>query len=94
MMEKNTWGFQFVRINEQADGFDTLLALNIGGEQKTRKIFDEMSREFGAVKGGPGGPEYLIDLLDDDDSIIDDIAITKEEAIKIAAKLGHELIIN
>ncbi|KAB2333988.1 hypothetical protein [Bacillus mesophilum] len=92
-MNENTWGFQFVRINDAADGFDTLLALNIGDEHKTRELFEEISNEFEAVKGGPGSPNYIIDLLDEEESIIDDISVTKEEAIKIAAKLGHKLAV-
>lgn len=87
-MKQNTWGFQIVTINEKDNCFDTLLSLNIGDEQKTRKIFAEMSNEYGVSNGDTG---FLIDLLDDSDSIIEDIAVTKEGAKEIAAQLGHKL---
>lgn len=88
-MQNNTWGLQFVRINEQ-DEFETLLALNIGSEKKTKEVFDRVKKEFSENKGKP---DCLLDLLDNGDSIVDDFAITTDQARSIASLLGHEIVV-
>lgn len=87
-MEKNTWGLQFVKINTNDNEFETLLALNSGTEEKARQVFDRIKAEFAENKGEP---DCVIDLLDDDDSIVDDFAITTDQAKTIASLLGHSI---
>lgn len=88
-MSQNTWGLGFTRINYEADTFETLLALNIGNEAKTRKLFEQIKDEFVRNDGEP--IDCLIDLLDQDDSIVDDHPVTLDQAKAIADKLGHKL---
>jgi hypothetical protein len=87
-MSQNTWGIGFTRINTEADTFETLLELNTGNETKTRKLYEQIKAEF--VRND-GEPDCLIDLLDEDDSIVDDYPITLDQAKAIADKLGHKL---
>jgi len=90
-VDKNTWGLRFSRINDASEEIEDLLSLNIGDEPKTRTLFIQIYEEYEADKGIPSGAEYLIELLDETDSIIDDIAVTREEAIEIASRLGHAI---
>lgn len=84
-MSKNTWGLRFTKVNLIEDKFESLLALNIGDEQTTRKVFEDIKEDF---KENTGEPDCVIDLLDEDDSIVDDFPITEKQATKIAALLG------
>lgn len=87
-MDNNTWGLQFVKINTKDNKFETLLALNTGSEAETRAIFDRIKNEFTENKGEP---DCIVDLLDADDSIVDDYALTKNQVISIASLLGHKI---
>ncbi|MFF2532248.1 hypothetical protein ACFVS2_25395 [Brevibacillus sp. NPDC058079] len=87
-MTENTWGLQIVKVNVEEGGFDTLIALNIGNEAKTRDMFNQIKNEF--TKNN-GEPDCVLDLLDDEDSIVDDWAITKKQAVEIASRLGHNI---
>jgi len=83
---KNTWGLQFVKINIEDNEFETLLAINCGSEEKARKVFSRIKIEFSENKGEP---DCVVDLLDEDDSIVDDFAITTDQAKTIASLLGY-----
>lgn len=87
-MIKNTWGIEFVKVNIKDDKFESLFALNIGDEAKTRALFNQIKSEFTKKEGEP---DCVIDLLDEDDSIIDDLSVTKNQVIEIASLLGHKV---
>jgi hypothetical protein len=87
-MENNTWGLQFVKIDIEGDKFDTLLALNIGSETDARASFDRITNEFTENKKEP---DCVVDLLDEEDSIIEDYALTSSQVSSIASLLGHKL---
>lgn len=87
-MGQNTWGLGFTRINTEADTFETLLELNTGNEAKTRKLFEQIKAEF---VQNDREPDCLIDLLDEDDSIVDDYPVTLDQAKAIADKFGQKL---
>lgn len=87
-MSENTWGIQFVKINTEKNEFETLLALNTGSETKARETFNRIKTEFTENKGEP---DCVVDLLDSDDSIIDDFSITITQAKNIASLLGHSI---
>ncbi|MNC13534.1 hypothetical protein D3C76_114530 [compost metagenome] len=82
-MTYNTWGLQFVKIDTQENEFKTLLALNSGSEEKAWEVFNRIKAEFAENTGEP--PDCVIDLLDKDDSIVDDFAITLAQAKTIAS---------
>jgi len=77
-----------VKINTDDNKFVTLLALNSGSEAKAREVFSRIKAEFAENKGEP---DCVVDLLDDDDSIVDDFAITTNQAQTIASLLGHSI---
>ncbi|MBA9086523.1 hypothetical protein FHR92_003001 [Fontibacillus solani] len=87
-MNENTWGLQFVRINIQANEFETLLVLKGVSEEYARETFNRIKSEFSENKGEP---DCVVDLLNEDDSIVDDFAITNDQAQTIASLLGHSL---
>lgn len=86
-MEKNTWGLQFVTINSNEDGFNTHLALNTGDETKTRKILSDIKEQYEEFNSESA---VVIDLLDEEDSIVEDYSVSKEDAEDIAMRLGHK----
>jgi hypothetical protein len=86
---KNTWGLIFNCINEEKDEIVELLGLNLGSESEARLYFDKIKTEF------PSEDDLcIIDLVDEEDSIVDDYPISKEQVLEIAARFGHEIAIN
>jgi hypothetical protein len=87
-MRKNTWGLEIIKVNVEEDKFESLLALNIGEEAETRRLFTQIKNEF---EENNGEPDCIIDLLDEQDAIVEDISVTRQQAIEIAKRLGHEI---
>ncbi|OMD04715.1 hypothetical protein MKX34_11660 [Paenibacillus sp. FSL R5-0636] len=88
-MDENTWGLQFVRIDVQANEIETLLILKGVSEEYARETFNRIKLEFSENKGEP---DCVVDLLDEDDSIVDDFGITLSQAKSIASLLGHSIV--
>ncbi|WP_144523152.1 hypothetical protein [Bacillus pumilus] len=88
MGNENTWGLAFIQIDTEKDQFNELLSLNLGSEHKAREVFNRVKNEF---KENDGEPEGVIDLLDENEEIIDDYALTTNQLITVAAMLGHEI---
>lgn len=88
MGNENTWGLAFIQIDTEKDQFNELLSLNLGSEHEAREVFDRVKREF---KENNGEPDGVIDLIDENEEIIDDYALTTNQLIIIAAMLGHEI---
>jgi hypothetical protein len=86
---KNTWGLVFNCINEEKDEIVELLGLNLGSESEAKVYFDKIKTEFPSES-----KDCIVDLVDEDDDIIDDYALSKKQAIEIAARFGHEITIN
>lgn len=86
MNRENTWGLQFVKVNVEENNFETLLGLNMQTEEKTREIFNRIKSEFTESKNEP---DCVVDLLDEDDSIVDDYALTMDQVITVASLLGY-----
>jgi hypothetical protein len=87
-MSKNTWGLQFIKVNIEENKFDRMLSLNIGNEEETKELFYIYKSIFAENKGDP---DCVIDLLDENDDIIDDFSVTKNQATEIALSLRHRL---
>ncbi|MDH6370572.1 uncharacterized protein with FMN-binding domain [Paenibacillus sp. PastF-3] len=87
-MNENTWGLQFVRVNVQDNQFETLLILKGVSEEYAKETFERIKSEF--VKN-QGEPDCVVDLLNEEDSIVDDFAITLVQAKTIASLLGHSI---
>lgn len=87
---KNTWGFNFVQVDTEKDEFNSLLALNVGDEEKTRNVFEEIKSLF---EENTVEPDCVIDLLDENDDIIDDYALTLSQVKSITGLLGHQITI-
>ncbi|MGM1044767.1 MAG: hypothetical protein ACQEXX_01335 [Bacillota bacterium] len=87
-MNENTWGLQFIKVDIDENKFDTMLALNIGDEEKTKELFYSFKSIFSE---NTGTPDCVIDLIDEDGSIIDDFPVTKNQATEIALSLRHKL---
>lgn len=87
-MSENTWGIEIIKVNIEEDNFESLLALNIGNEAVTRRLFKQIKNEF---EENNVDSDYIIDLLDEQDGIVEDFSITKKQAIEIAKRLGHEV---
>ena len=85
---KNTWGIQFTQIDYEADKFIKLLGLNIGNENESRVLFNEIKSTY---QGNQTEPEVVIDLIDEEDGIVEDYGLTREQANEIADKLGQQL---
>ncbi|PRR87321.1 hypothetical protein [Bacillus atrophaeus] len=85
---KNTWGLAFVKVDLEKDEFKQLIALNLGTEQKAREVFNRIKDEF---KENKGKPDCIIDLIDEDDSIVDDYRLTENQIVTVASLLGHEI---
>ncbi|WP_339304456.1 hypothetical protein NST33_18240 [Paenibacillus sp. FSL L8-0435] len=88
-MSKNTWGFALTKINIEEDEFESLLEVNTGEEKKTKSMFEQIKSNFPENKGEP---EVVIDLLDSNDDIIDDYAVTLDQAKSIAQLFGHVIL--
>jgi hypothetical protein len=86
---KNTWGLVFNCINEEKDEIVQLLGLNLGSENEARLYFDKIKTEFPS-----NDDQCIVDLVDEDDSIVDDYPLSKEQVLEIAARFGHEITIN
>lgn len=84
---KNTWGLQFTEVNHETQEFITHKALNIGDEKKTNELFEKLKSTYKS----PEESNFIIDILDEEDSIVDDHSISKEDFIKFADDLGHEI---
>lgn len=85
---KNTWGLAFVKVDLERDKFKQLIALNLGTEKKAREVFDRIKNEF---KENKGEPDCVIDLIDEEDSIVDDYRLTENQLVTVASLLGHEI---
>ncbi|GAA4879988.1 hypothetical protein GCM10023310_70220 [Paenibacillus vulneris] len=85
-MRQNSWGLQFVKVNVKENEFETLLGLNLESEEKAKEIFNRIKTEFVENKNEP---ECVVDLLDEDDSIIDDYALTMNQVVTVASLLGY-----
>lgn len=88
MSNENTWGLAFVQIDTKKDQCNELLSLNLESEHKAREVFDRIKSEF---KENNGEPDGIIDLIDENEEIIDDYALTTNQLITVAAMLGHEI---
>jgi hypothetical protein len=89
-MNEETWGLQFVKVNTEENKFEDLLVLKGVSESYARETFDRIKAEFTENKGEP---ECVVDLIDEDDSIVDDFAITISQAKSIASLLGHSIVV-
>ncbi|WP_438498589.1 hypothetical protein [Paenibacillus sp. IHBB 3054] len=87
-MNVDTWGLQFVKINVLKNEFETLLILKGVSEKYAKETFNRIKTEFA---GNNGEPDCVVDLLDEDDSIVDDFGITLSQAKSIASLLGHSI---
>ncbi|QFY85074.1 hypothetical protein [Bacillus subtilis] len=85
---KNTWGLAFVKVDLEKNKFKQLIALNLGTEEKAREVFDRIKNEF---KENKGEPDCVIDLIDEEDSIVDDYRLTENQIVTVASLLGHEI---
>ncbi|URJ76327.1 hypothetical protein MF621_004033 (plasmid) [Bacillus velezensis] len=86
--KKNTWGLSFVKVDLENDRLNQLLGLNLETEQKAKEVFDRIKNEF---KENKGEPDCVIDLIDEDDSIVDDYRLTENQLITVALSLGHKI---
>lgn len=87
-MNADTWGLQFLKINVLQNEFETLLILKGVSEKYAKETFNRIKTEF---KENNGEPDCVVDLLDEDDSIVDDFSITINQAKIIASLLGHSI---
>lgn len=85
-MSENKWGLIITKVEE--DSFKTLLSLNIGDEERTRKLFETIKGEF--LKN-EYDPECVLDLVNDHDEYVSDHPITLQDAIEISAILGYPI---
>ncbi|QRV11400.1 hypothetical protein JR311_19660 (plasmid) [Bacillus velezensis] len=88
LQNKNTWGLSFVKVDLENDRLNQLLGLNLETEQKAKEVFDRIKNEF---KENKGEPDCVIDLIDEDDSIVDDYPLTENQIVTVALLLGHEI---
>jgi hypothetical protein len=86
---KNTWGLVFNSINEEKDEVVEIFGLNLGSESDARFYFDKIKTEFHSKDD-----HCIVDLVDEEDSIVDDYPLSKEQVLEIAARFGHEITIN
>lgn len=86
---RNTWGLNFVKVDTEKDEFKSLLALNLGSEEKTKEIFNKIKSEFKENENDQ--PDCVIDMLDENDDIIDDYALTFSQTQLVASLLGHQI---
>ncbi|MED3677081.1 MULTISPECIES: hypothetical protein [Bacillus amyloliquefaciens group] len=86
-MQKNTWGLSFCSIDEKEQNIK-LLGLNFGTEQKAKEIFDRIKNEF---EQNTGKPDSIIDLIDEEEDIIDEYPLTKNQLVTVASLLGHTI---
>lgn len=84
----NTWGLRFTQVDVRNNEIKTLLALNTGGEEGTRILFEDIKKQF---PKNQGEPDSVIDLLDEMDDIIDDHPVTREQLTQVALGLGHKI---
>lgn len=86
---RNTWGLNFVKVDTEKDEFKSLLVLNLGSEEKTKEIFNKIKSEF--KENVNDQPDCVIDMLDENDEIIDDYALTFSQTQLVASLLGHQI---
>ncbi|WP_342436753.1 hypothetical protein NSS79_25985 [Paenibacillus sp. FSL L8-0436] len=65
-----------------------MLVLKGVSKEYAKETFNRIKSEFVENKGEP---DCVVDLLDEDDSIVDDFAITTAQAKTIASLLGHSI---
>ena len=79
----------FTEVDLKNDDFINRLTLCIG------KSYDEALNYFNQIKENypehTGEPEFVIDFIDSDWSIIDDFPLSKEHARHLAFRMGHSL---
>lgn len=86
---ENTWGLQFVQIDEANNDFKYLFGVNCGTEQEARKQFDKIKRIFPTFNTN----EYdcIVDLIDENDDIYEDHALSFEQVKEIAFLMGAKM---
>jgi hypothetical protein len=88
-MSEQTWGLRFVKVNTEENVFEDLLILKGVSESYAREVFERIRTEFAENKGEP---DCVIDLLDEDNSIVDNFTITLTQAQTIASLLGYSIV--